>query len=137
VQWGDDVSAAFQQSALSGKPILLHFYSNNCPPCKMLDTRAFKDEEVIAALSDQIISLKINVDKNRSIADRYEVIRWPTDVYLHPNGDEIGRSVSPQDPQKYCELVSRVNLINRDWLIERIASQNPMGDKSLGNKSLS
>jgi len=136
VQWGDDVSAALQQSALSGKPILLHFYSNNCPPCKMLDTRAFKDEKVIAALSDETIPLKINVDKKRSIADRYEVTRWPTDVYLHPNGDEIGRSVSPQDPQKYCELVSRVNLINSDWITERIASQNPLINKSLKNKSL-
>ena len=129
IPWGDDIAFAFQQSALSGKPILLHFYSNNCPPCKMLDTRAFKDEKVITALSNQTIPLKINVDKNRSLADRYEVTRWPTDVYLHPNGDEIGRSVSPQDPQKYCELVSRVNSVNHLWIAERIASQNSLPNK--------
>jgi len=125
IPWDDDLGAAFQQSALSGKPILLHFYSNNCPPCKMLDTRAFKDERVVAALSEQTIPLKINVDNQRSLADRYEVTRWPTDVYLHPNGDEIGRSVSPQDPLKYCELVNRVSSVNRGWITERIASQNP------------
>jgi thiol-disulfide isomerase/thioredoxin len=124
IPWDDNLSAAFQQSALSGKPILLHFYSNNCPPCKMLDTRAFKDEKVVAALSEQTIPLKINVDNQRSVADRYEVTRWPTDVYLHPNGDEIGRSVSPQDPLKYCELVNRVSSVNRGWITERIASQN-------------
>ncbi|MCY2975406.1 MAG: thioredoxin family protein [Planctomycetota bacterium] len=124
IPWDDDLGAAFQQSAISGKPIMLHFYSNNCPPCKMLDTRAFKDEKVVAALSEQTIPLKINVDNQRSVADRYEVTRWPTDVYLHPNGDEIGRSVSPQDPLKYCELVNRVSSVNRGWITERIASQN-------------
>ncbi len=126
IPWDDNLGAAFQQSALSGKPILLHFYSNNCPPCKMLDTRAFKDEKVVAALSEQTIPLKINVDNQRSVADRYEVTRWPTDVYLHPNGDEIGRSVSPQDPLKYCELVNRVSSVNRGWITERIASQNAL-----------
>jgi thiol-disulfide isomerase/thioredoxin len=133
IPWDHDLGAAFQQSALSGKPILLHFYSNNCPPCKMLDTRAFKDEKVIAALSEQTIPLKINVDNQRSVADRYEVTRWPTDVYLHPNGDEIGRSVSPQDPVKYCELVSRVSSVNRGWITERIASQNAIAAGQQGN----
>ncbi len=67
----------------------------------MLDQRAFKDTQVIETASRAVIPVKINVDHHREIADKYSVIRWPTDLYLLPNGEELHRTISPQDPVVY------------------------------------
>ena len=121
IQWLRSYSDARQQAKETGKPILLHFYSNNCPPCKMLDTRAFKDQGLIEGMSHNVIPVKINVDDNRELADQFEIHQWPTDLYLFPNGSELYRTVSPQDPTVYRELLSRVALRNRDWVVQQNA----------------
>lgn len=123
IPWGSDLQAALHDAAVSGKPVLAHFYSNNCVPCKMLDAKAFQDPGLCRAMADGIVPVKINVDNHRDLADRYQVNRWPTDVYLFPNGQEIYRGVSPQDPKLYCDLLTRVGNRNRDWITERLASQ--------------
>ena len=121
VPWLDSVEQAMQASQQTGRPILLHFYSNNCPPCKLLDNRAFEDKQLLQSMSEQIIPVKVNVDDHRELADRFQVTRWPTDLYLFPNGTELYRAVSPQDPAVYRQMLDRVALRNRDWVLEQNA----------------
>lgn len=123
IPWGSDLAAAFRDATVSGKPVLAHFYSNNCVPCKMLDAKAFQDPNLCQAMTTRIIPVKVNVDNHRDLAERYKVTRWPTDVYFFPNGTEIYRGVSPQDAKLYCDLVARVENRNREWISERIAAQ--------------
>lgn len=121
IQWTEEVDAAFQRAGATNQVIMLHFYGDNCPPCKLLEKKTFHDPKLIAALNDNVIAVKINAEKQRELADRYQVNQWPTDVYLHPNGEEIHRRVSPQDPAVYCQVVDRVALRNRDWTVEKNA----------------
>ncbi len=121
VAWLSDFSQARQLAVQSGKPILIHFYSTHCPPCKLLDAKAFKTPELIQAFEEHLIAVKINVDEHRELADQYQITRWPTDVYLFPNGSELHRMVSPQDPAVYRQVVERVGLRNRDWVAEQNA----------------
>ena len=66
-----------------------------------------------------VIPVRINAEKDRTSADRYKVNRWPTDVYLFPNGDEIYRGTSNQDPTVFEKTLERVALRNRDWNLEQ------------------
>lgn len=125
IPWLSDLQVALNQSAQTGRPVLVHFYSNNCVPCKMLDQRAFKDVHVVESMSRTVIPVKINVDRNREIADKYGVIRWPTDLYLLPNGEEIHRNVSPQDPVAYVQGLERISIRNRDWIAANSAPNRP------------
>lgn len=122
IGWRTDLNGAMQEAATSHRPLLLHFYSNNCVPCKMLDAKAFKDPALCVAMDQKLIPVKINVDNHRQLADRYQVTRWPTDVFLFPNGDELYRTVSHQDPVAYVELLDKVSTRNSSWLTERIAA---------------
>lgn len=121
VQWLSSFSEARKISADTGKPILIHFYSNNCPPCKLLDAKAFKTPSLINSFSQKLVAVKINVDDHRDLADQFQITRWPTDVYLFPNGSELHRMVSPQDPAVYGQVVERVSMRNRDWVLEQNA----------------
>jgi protein disulfide-isomerase len=131
IGWGNDLQKALEEAAKSGFPVMIHFYSNNCVPCKMLDARAFQDPALCHEIQAKLIPVKINVDHHRDLAQRYQITRWPTDLYLHPNGQEIYRTVSPQDPAAYVKLVDRISTRNHDWITERIAkNDSPIARKS-------
>jgi len=119
IRWTESLDDAFHEAQISNKPILIHFYGDNCPPCRMLEKKAFKDQGLIEAMRVNVIPVRINAEKDRATADRYKVNRWPTDVYLFSNGDEIYRGTSNQDPTVYEKTLERVALRNRDWNLEQ------------------
>ncbi len=103
---------------------MLHFYTESCPPCKMLEHRAFRDPTFIRSVTDSVIPVKVDADEQRNVADHFAVTRWPTDVYLFPDGSELHRTVCPQDPAAYAQLIGRVSTRCRDWITERAHGSN-------------
>lgn len=121
IVWTEDYEGAVQRAAASNSILLLHFYGDYCPPCKLLDKKTFKDPALIAAINSTVVPVKVNADRRRDLAQKYNVNRWPTDVYLFPNGDELYRGVSDQDPTVYAQKIKRLALRHRDWTLEREA----------------
>lgn len=68
-------------------PVLVDFYADWCGPCKVL-APILKD--VKTELGDQIKIIKIDVDKNQSLAARYQVKGVPT-LILFTNGQQQWR----------------------------------------------
>jgi protein disulfide-isomerase len=120
IGWGYDLNEALRQASQTGQPVLVHFYSDNCVPCKMLDAKAFKSQVLGDAMARTVIPVKVKYDDHRDIAQRYQITRFPTDLFLHPNGEELYRTVSPQDPNDYSKLLDRVAAKNRDWVVDRM-----------------
>ena len=119
IAWTEDYEGAIQRAAANNTLILLHFYGDYCPPCKLLDKKTFHDPALVSSMNQHLVAIKINADRRRDLAQKYQVTRWPTDVYLYPNGDEIYRGVSNADPAVYCKTIERVALRHRDWTVER------------------
>nr|MCU0715209.1 thioredoxin family protein [Pirellula sp.] len=115
IQWIDDFPTAIRYATSNNLPLMLHFYGDNCPPCRLLEKKAFRDPQLIGKINGQLVAVRINGEKQKELRERYQVTRWPTDVYLLPNGEEIYRTVSPQDPSVYGQMVDRVALRHRDW----------------------
>lgn len=138
IQWEEDLELAMRRAANSGKPVLVHFYGDNCPPCRMLEKKAFRDPQLIDALNSQVIPVRINAERDLKTALRMRVNRWPTDVYLFPNGDEIYRNVSNQDPAVYEKIVAKV--AEKNSLLSSTSNTNPVPKpqsipNTLANKS--
>jgi thioredoxin-related protein/YHS domain-containing protein len=121
IRWIDDFDTAVRYASSNQLPLLLHFYGDNCPPCKLLEKRAFRDPVLIDKINGQMVAARINGEKQKELRMRYQVTRWPTDVFLLPNGEEIHRTVSPQDPAVYGQMVDRMALRHRDWKAGEIA----------------
>ncbi len=78
----------FEEKVLnSNKKILVDFYADWCPPCKMLDPIL---EEVLAR-HPEITYYKINVDKNENLASQYHIYYIPT-LILFENGQKLNES---------------------------------------------
>jgi protein disulfide-isomerase len=108
ILWEDNLDAAIRRSEQTGKPLMIHFYGDNCPPCRMLEKKAFRDESLIQTMNSSVIAVRINAERELKTALRFRVNRWPTDVYFYPNGEEIYRNVSNQDPAVFEKIIAKV-----------------------------
>jgi len=105
--WIENVDAALQQAAAQRRLVLVHFWSDNCPPCVGVERNVLSRPEVQQAIQANFIPVKIKVDNQPAVAERFRVDRWPTDLILLPDGQELVRSVSSQDPARYTAFLAR------------------------------
>lgn len=101
VRWTADYRQAAEIAARERKLILLHFESDDCPPCRKLAANVFSRDDVAQAIAADFIAVKINVARNPELARRYNVTSWPQDVIVTPMSQEVYRQVSPQAPADY------------------------------------
>lgn len=84
------------------KPVLVDFFAEWCGPCKMMSPIL---KEVKESLGDKVSIIKIDVDKNQSLAAKYQVRGVPT-LALYKSGKQVWRESGVVQKR---ELVSIIN----------------------------
>ena len=77
----------FKELINGDKPVLVDFFATWCGPCK---TIAPILKEVKNSLEDKIVIIKIDVDKNEKVSQKFNVRGVPT-LILYKNGKTIWR----------------------------------------------
>ncbi|WP_027136607.1 thioredoxin [Gaetbulibacter saemankumensis] len=84
------------------KPVLVDFFAEWCGPCKMMSPIL---KQVKDSLGDDVSIIKIDVDKNQSIAAKFQVRGVPT-LVLFKNGNQLWRQSGVVQAN---DLVSLIN----------------------------
>lgn len=95
--FGDLVLAA-------GKPVLVDFWAQWCPPCHMLSPVL---AEIAAELQDTLIIAKVNVDENQVIAQRYGILAMPT-LCVFRAGEVIFQVVGARSKRRLLAELSAI-----------------------------
>ena len=90
----------FEQEVLNyqGK-VLVDFYADWCGPCRMLSPVL---EDV--ATQESVKVVKVNVDNNQGLAEKYGVMSIPT-VYYFVNGKETNKFVGARGKQEILQMI--------------------------------
>ena len=94
----------FQELISQDKPVLVDFFAEWCGPCKM---QAPILEDLKKRVNDQATIIKIDVDKNQSVAAKYGIRSVPT-LMIFKNG-EIKRKQSGVFPAEELERLIKEN----------------------------
>jgi len=91
-----------------GKKIYINFHAEWCAPCKYMEKTTFSNPTVIAYLNKYFISIKVDIDKETKIANKYGVRAIPDNWFLFKNGDIIGRRNRYVDPDTFMKILKTV-----------------------------
>lgn len=73
--------ANFDQVVLgAGKPVLVDFWAEWCPPCHQIVPIL---QQVAAERADRLTVVKVNSDENPAISSQYRVMALPTLMLFH------------------------------------------------------
>lgn len=86
IAWNTDFEAALAQSARSGRPVLVDFAADWCPPCITMKHDVWPDPAVAAAVTDGYVPLRVDVDRRPDLAARYDVAGIPSVKLLDADG---------------------------------------------------
>ena len=81
------MKTSFNDLIQSNRMVLVDFSAEWCGPCKAL-APILKD--VKDAIGDRLKIVKIDVDKNQSLASKHQVMGVPT-MILYKNGEQVWR----------------------------------------------
>ena len=98
----DIIKSTAEYDALlkDNKSVFVDFYADWCGPCKM----AGPVVEALAGIHTGVKFVKVNVDNNPDIAQRYGIMSIPT-MIAFKNGEQIATSLGFRPQEELEEIV--------------------------------
>ena len=87
----------------SNTPVLVDFWAAWCGPCRMV---APVIDQLAEQYSGKVKVVKLNVDENPVIAEKYQIMSIPT-VYLFKNGSKAEELVGARPKQNFEEMINK------------------------------
>ena len=93
IAWREgDVADAFAEAKEVGKPVILYWGANWCPPCAQMKVSLFKDQRFIAETEKFVpVYLDGDTESAQRWAERFGTAGFPTLIVLRPDGTEVTR----------------------------------------------
>ncbi len=81
------MTGTFEELVGSDEPILIDFTADWCKPCRKIDSML---NQLVEELDDDILIMKIDVDKNAALRKKYKIEAVPT-LILFQNSKQLWR----------------------------------------------
>jgi thiol:disulfide interchange protein len=106
VPWRGDLSAAQAESRASNRPVVLYFTAEWCGPCQEMRRRVWSEAAVADAMKSYI-PVRLDVDREPTLAQQYQIQAMPTFLVLSPEGEVSRTQVGAMEAQEFINWLSR------------------------------
>ncbi|MFP4288250.1 MAG: thioredoxin family protein [Bacteroidales bacterium] len=102
--------SALQMAKESNKVVFMAFHAEWCGFCTKLKENTFPDEQVGKLFNQYFINLSVDIEKGEgvSLKEKYNVNRYPTLIFVTPEGEIIKESRGYKKPDKMMGLAQEV-----------------------------
>ena len=107
IKWVYSYNDALSQAKKKNMPVMVDFYGKNCGWCVKLDNETYRDARVIE-ISRKFICLKIDVSKNRSVSNKYQVRGLPTVIFINSDGKKLGGGAGYRNADRFVPEMNAV-----------------------------
>jgi len=107
IKWVYDYRQGIEQAKESGKPVMLFFSASWCPPCKILLTTVFSDEDV-ARVSERFINIYVDVDEDTRTRTKYKIREIPAIFFLNSNGEMIEKFSGARTASQFIKTMNAI-----------------------------
>ena len=90
-----------QEVSESSQPVLVDFWAEWCPPCKMI---APSIEALASAYAGRAKVGKLNVDENPRVAEAFNIRSIPT-LMVFRDGQQVAQQIGAVPPQRIAALL--------------------------------
>jgi len=113
IRWQSDLTQAHKLAVEQNRPILLVFRADWCHWCRQLEGRTLTDAALVREINHGFVPLKLEIERDRMIADILGVERIPCTVILSPRADLLCRMAGLMQPEPYRETLIQADRLQR------------------------
>ncbi len=107
VSWRSWGPAAFGEAERTAKPILLSLTATWCGACHELDARTYAEPRIAANINDSFVPIRVDIDRNPRVRERYNMGGFPTVAFLTPTG-KLLTGATYLSPDSMRQVVDRI-----------------------------
>jgi len=100
------------------KKVFINFYADWCKFCKTMDRLTFQDAGIVSYLNTYFISIKVDVEREKPIAGKYNINPLPDCWFLSEKGDVIGNRpgyLSAEDLMPILQFVKTESFLTMSY----------------------
>lgn len=102
---GHDLEAALKKAKKKSKMVMIDFTATWCGPCHKMTMDTFSQKNVQKFLKEKAVCIKVDIDKNKALAKKFNVTAIPTIVFVDAGGNEQGRVRGYRGPEQFIPAV--------------------------------
>jgi thioredoxin-related protein len=87
--WYKDIEKASEAALKENKVMMVDFWADWCAACKVMDAEVYPDPEVIHAVNENVISVKIHFDLQQELARKYGIPALPFMLFTNSYGTKL------------------------------------------------
>ncbi|WP_435065624.1 DUF255 domain-containing protein [Halobaculum sp. EA56] len=103
-EWGVDAFAAAERT---GTPVLLFLTATWCDDCHRMLVETFGEPRIAANVNDGFVPVKVDVDREPRVRERYNMGGFPSTVFTTPSG-ELLSGATYLGPEGFRSVLDRV-----------------------------
>lgn len=91
----------FNQIIRGSTPVLVDFYADWCMPCRILSPIL---EDLAKDMADEVRILKLNIDKNKEVVQKYRIYSVPT-IFIFQDGEVIWKGSGTRSKEELKRII--------------------------------